>query len=782
MVKRLLFLALLSAVTSVWSQKSILNGYLKDSKTGEPLIGATIFKEGSQIATLSDIDGHYSLELPNGKNSITFVQFGYTKQTQVVDLNANKTINVTLAENAQNLTEVTISSARLDQNITSMDMGVSRLDMKEVSKMPALLGEVDVIKSLQTLPGVSSIGEGASGFNVRGGNIDQNLVLMDEAPVYNSSHLFGFFSVFNPDAVKDLKLYKGSIPAQYGGRASSILDVRMKDGNKKNIEVNGGIGTVFSRLSIEAPLIKDKMGVIVAARRSYLDFVAKPFMKGNNKGMKANFSDFTAKLNWNVNAKNTLSLSGYLGRDIFGSLFDFNYGNTTSTLRWNHVYNTKWFSNLTAFYSDYKYYLKFDDNILNFAMSSRIINQSLKKDFSYYLNSRNTVKFGVQGIYYTFKPGMGSITDQNDFELKFSLPDQHAIEYAAYVNNEQKLTDKLTVQYGLRWSFYNYVGKGTVYQFRDTVPNVSKQISSEETFDFLKNIKFYNVPEPRLAMNYVFNSKNSLKLSYSRMAQYLQMVSNTAASSPFDIYAPASNNLKPLVSDQFALGYYKNLKENTYETSIEIYYKSLQNQLDYIDNSNLILNTYYEADLLQGKGRAYGLEFFVKKNTGKLTGWFSYTLSRTERKTMGISNNNWYLSRFDRTHNVSLVLSYALNKRLSVNANFVYMTGTPATLTDSKLEVQGYYFPNNTENERNNYRISAYHRLDLGLTYDFKRNESRKLKNSITVSVYNIYNRRNAFSTYLRSDPASVSQLNNEAIRYSVIGSFVPAITYNFKF
>ncbi|MBL7932448.1 MAG: carboxypeptidase-like regulatory domain-containing protein [Bacteroidia bacterium] len=380
---KLLVLALLSIAGSLWSQKSVLSGYLKDSKTGEALIGATVYKEGSQTGTLTDLSGYYSLELPVGKSSITFVQFGYLKQTHNLDLNTSKTFNVMLIENPQNLTEVTVSSARLDQNITSMDMGVSRLDMKEVSKMPALLGEVDVIKSLQTLPGVSSIGEGASGFNVRGGNIDQNLVLMDEAPVYNSSHLFGFFSVFNPDAVKDLKLYKGSVPAQYGGRASSILDVRMKDGNKKDVEVNGGIGTVFSRLSIEAPVIKDKMGVIVAARRSYLDVVAKPFMKGEMKDMKANFSDFTAKLNWNINEKNNVSLSGYLGRDVFGSLFDFNYGNTTSTLRWNHVYNTKWFSNLTAFYSDYKYYLKFDDNILNFAMSSRIINKSLKKDFSY---------------------------------------------------------------------------------------------------------------------------------------------------------------------------------------------------------------------------------------------------------------------------------------------------------------------------------------------------------------------------------------------------------------
>jgi hypothetical protein len=782
MVKRILLFILLSAATSAWAQKVVLSGYLKDSTNGEPLIGATILKEGSHTGTVTDVSGYYSLELPIGKNSISFQQFGYIKQTHQLELNSNRTFNVELFENPNTLNEVTISSVKLNRNITTTEMGISRLDMKEVSKMPALLGEVDIIKSLQTLPGVSSVGEGASGFNVRGGNIDQNLVLMDEAPIYNSSHLFGMFSVFNPDAVKDLKLYKGSVPSQYGGRASSILDVRMKEGNKQRLEVNGGIGTVFSRLSIEGPLVKDKMTFIVAARRSYLDVVAKPFMKGDSKGMKANFSDLTAKVNWNVNNKNTLSLSGYLGRDILGSLFDFNYGNATSTIRWNRQYNTKWNSNLTAYYSDYKYYLMFDDNIFKFTMSSRIKNYSVKKDFTYNLNGRNTVKFGAQGIYYTFKPGMGSIIDNNNYEMVFSIPDKHAIEYSAYLNNEQNLSDKLTVQYGLRWSLYNYLGKGTAFYYEDVAPNTRKEIASQKQFKTLQNIQSYNLPEPRLALNYVMNQANSVKASYSRMGQYVQMVSNTAASSPFDIYSPATNNIKPLVSDQFALGYYKNLRENKYESSIELYYKHLDNQLDYIDNSNLILNEQYEADLLQGEGRAYGLEFFVKKNTGKLTGWLSYTLSKTERKTDGISNGDWYLSRFDKTHNANLVLSYAVNKRLSLNSNFVFMSGTPATFTDSKMDVQGYYFPDNTKNIRNNFRIASYHRLDLGMTYDFKKNENRKFKSSITVSAYNVYNRRNAFSTYLRNNPTSTSQISNEAIRYSVIGSIVPAITYNFKF
>jgi outer membrane receptor protein involved in Fe transport len=782
MIKRILFLVLVTASLSTYAQKFTLSGYLKDAKSGAALIGATVYKEGSAIGAFANETGFYSIALPAGKHTISIMQLGYVKQTQVIDLTANTTLSFKLIESANELQEVTVASARTDHNVTSTEMGVSRMSIEEIKKIPSLMGEVDIIKSLQTLPGVTTVGEGATGFNVRGGNIDQNLILLDEAPVYNSSHLMGMFSVFNPDAVKDLKLMKGAIPAQYGGRVSSILDIRMKEGNKNKFEVNGGIGTVFSRLSIEGPIIKDKLSFIIAARRSYIDVVSKPFLKPELKSIKANFSDLTAKLNWYINSKNNISLSGYLGRDIFGAGFDFNYGNTTTTARWNHIYNSKWFSNLTAFYSNYKYYLNFGDNSFKFAWEANIINHSLKKDFSYYVNSRNTLKFGAQGVYYTFKPGIGSTTDKNDLETNFSMPDQHSLEYAVYINNEQKVSEKLSLQYGVRWSFYNYIGKGNAYYFRDTTPNTSKPLIEEKQFSELKNIKFYNVAEPRLAMNYLINNKNSIKASYSRSAQYLQMVSNTAASSPLDIYTPATNNIKPLVSDQLALGYYKNFKENKYEASAEVYYKVLQNQLDYIDNSKLFINKYLESDLLQGKGRAYGLELFVKKSTGKFTGWISYTLSKTERKSLGISNDDWYLSRYDRTHNANLVLSYEINKRFTVNGNFVYLSGTPATLTDSKLEVQGYYFPNNTENKRSNYRITAYHRLDLGVTYDFKKNDGRKWKSSVTLSAYNVYNRKNAFSTYFRNDPKSGNALDNEAIRYSVIGTIVPALAYNFKF
>ncbi len=778
-----LLLFLFTTVISINAQdKFTISGYLKDAKNGEALIGATISKEGTSIGTAANEYGFYSLTLPKGKHTLAINYVGYTTQKKEIELEKNTTLNIEMSEDSKQLEEVVVSSTQVDQNIKTNEMSVARLDIKQIQKMPALLGEVDVVKSIQTLPGVTTVGEGATGFNVRGGNIDQNLILLDEAPVFNSSHLFGLFSVFNPDAVKDVKLMKGSIPAQYGGRTSSVLDIRMKEGNNKKLEVNGGVGTIFSRLSIEAPIIKDKVSFIVAARRSYIDVVAKPFLKGDLKKSELNFYDVTSKINWLVNSKNTVFLSGYFGRDVFAQFFKFNYGNATATARWNHIYSSKWFSNITAFYSKYSYYLNFNNNNFNFDWDASITNYSIKSDYSFFANTRNTLKFGAQGIYYTFKPGDARSIDKNNVTSKTQLPDQHALEYSAYINNEQKISEKLNIQYGLRWSLYNYLGKNSAYYFRDTTENTSKPLVKETVFKDGKNIQFYNVPEPRLSLNYVINPRQSIKASYARSAQYLQIVSNTAASSPLDIYEPATNNIKPLISDQGALGYFQNFFDNKLEASAEVYYKYFQNQLDYIDNSNLFLNKYLEADLLQGFGRAYGLELYVKKNSGKLNGWLSYTLSKTERKVAGISNNEWFLSKYDRTHNINLVVTYDITKRLTLSSNFTYLSGTPSTFFDSKLEVQGYYFPNNTENKRGNYRISPYHRLDLGLIYDFKKNENRRWKSSIAVSIYNVYNRRNAFSVFFRNNPKSTNALDKEAIRFSVIGSIVPAITYNFKF
>ena len=783
MIKYIATTLFLFVVITINAQdKATVSGYLKDSKNGEALIGVTVYKKNSQIATSTNQYGFYSLTLPKGQDTLVISYIGYATQYIPINLTANQTISTDLTEAGAELAEVEVTAEKEDKNISSLEMSVSKLDIKQIQKMPALLGEVDIIKSIQLLPGVTTVGEGASGFNVRGGNIDQNLVLMDEAPVYNSSHLFGFFSVFNPDAIKDVKLIKGGIPAQYGGRASSVLDIRMKEGNNKKLEVNAGLGTVFSRLSIEAPILKNKASFIVAARRSYIDVLAKPFLPSNLGNAKFNFYDLTAKLNWRINDKNTVFASGYFGRDVFGAGFNFNWGNSTATLRWNRVVNSKLFMNLTSFYSNYRYEIGFtsEGNNQKFEWTSNIINYSLKPDFSYYLNNKNTIKFGAQGILFTFKPGTAIITSDNGIATNIGLNNQYAAEYAVYVDNEQKINSRLSLQYGLRWSFFNYVGQGTKYTYRDTIPNESKPLDKEEKITDNSTIAFYNNPEPRLAINYTINNKSSVKIGYNRMSQYLHIVSNTAASTPLDIYTPATNNVKPLIADQVTLGYFRNFKENMFETSAEIYYKDLQNQLDYVDNAALLLNPYLEADLVQGRGRAYGAELYIKKTKGKLNGWVSYTVSKTERKVRGISNEDWFLSKYDRTHNVNTVLIYDLSKRWSFSANFVYQTGTPATFPTVKVEVQGYVIPYNTDNKRNNYRNAAYHRLDVGVTYNFKKNETKKRKQSLVLSIYNTYNRRNTFSTYFRNNPDY--PVNTEAIRYSVIGTIIPAITYNLKF
>ncbi len=765
-------------------EKHTLSGYIKDAKNGELMIGANVFLQGTTTGTSSNVYGFYSLTLPKGKYSITYSLIGYTQQVIEVDLDKDVKLNIELQEEATSLSEVTITEEKEDVNVTSMQMSVAKLDIKQIQKIPALLGEVDVIRSIQLLPGVSTVGEGASGFNVRGGNIDQNLVLLDEAPVYNSSHLFGFFSVFNPDAVKDIKLIKGGIPAQYGGRISSILDIRMKDGNNKKLQLNGGIGSIFSRLSIEAPIIKDKASFIIAGRRSYIDILAKPFLAKSQPGLKDaqfNFYDLTMKANYRIDPKNTLFLSGYLGRDVFGAGFAFNWGNTTTTLRWNHVFQDKLFLNTTFFYSNYDYKIGFKDesNGQKFDWNSQIINYSMKPDFSYYLNEKNTIRFGGQVIIYDFNPAKAIVSSSNG-EVNISLDHKYGNESAIYIDNEQKLGGRINVQYGLRVSFFDYMGKGDAYTYYDTVPNIKKRLKSTKHYNAWESIQKYANIEPRASIKYDINDYSSIKASYNRTSQYIHLVSNTAASTPLDIWTPSTNNIKPQIGDQLAAGYFVNFKENTYETSVEAYYKYMQNQLDYVDNANLFINKYLEAELMQGKGRAYGLEFYVKKAKGTFTGWVSYTLSRTERKVDGLSKDLWYVNRYDRTHVLNTVAMYDISKRWNLSANFVFYSGTPATFPDAKLEIQGYTINYNTTEMRNNFRVPAYHRLDLSATFDLTKSETKKWKSNLVFSVYNVYNRRNPFSIYFRSvkdDPSKT-----EAVRYSVVATFIPAITYNFKF
>jgi hypothetical protein len=771
--------------------KFTLSGYIKDAANGEGLIGATVQVTALQTGVAANVYGFYSLSLPAGKHQVVVNSVGYTPQTFEIDLKANQKLDVQLAEAQQELEEVVVTSERPDDNVQKIEMSVNRLDVKTIKAVPAFLGEADVIKAIQLLPGISSVGEGSAGYNARGGGVDQNLVLQDEAPVYNTSHLFGFFSVFNPDMIKDVKLVKGGIPAQYGGRLSSSLDVRLKEGNNKKFETTGGIGTVFSRLTLEGPIAKDKASFIIGARRSYIDVLAQPFLGNTDfNGAKLYFYDLTAKVNWDVTPKDKVFLSGYLGQDVFGAsnIFGNQYGNSTATLRWNHIFGDKLFGNFTAFYSNYNYSLNFNQENSNFDWKSNVVNYSFKPEFNWFLNDKNTITFGGQAIYHDFRPG-DAVTTNGGVSTNVGLPHKYALETALFIGNEQTLTKRLSAHYGLRYSWWNYLGTGEARLYPDR-PNYAPgqnpralQPAQVVPYGSGEPIQTYGNFEPRLALKYELNPANSLKLSYNRMAQYLHLLSNTAAASPLDLWVPSTNNIKPQISDQIALGYFRNFKDNMFEASVEVYYKDLQNQIDYIPGANLLLNPNIEGELLYGKGRAYGAEFFLKKNTGKLTGWVSYTLSRTERLVNGINRNEWFAARFDRTHNLNVSLQYELNKRWSFSTNFVYQSGTPATFPTERVEFQGYTsLPFIGDYSRSNVRIPAYHRLDLSATLQGKKGRflGRDFEKYWVFSVYNFYNRRNPYSTYFQADPDNAQ--NNQAVRFSVIGSFVPSASFNFKF
>lgn len=786
MRKILLFILSLFYLTNLYAQeKYTVNGYIKDAANGEGLIDVSVYVQEIKTGTTTNAYGFYSLTLPKAQYNLVFTYVGYEKVLKVVDLTIqDQKLDIELKDDSKVLQEVVVTTKKADENVKSLEMSVNKVDIKTIQKMPALLGEVDIIKSIQYLPGVTSVGEGTSGFNVRGGGIDQNLVLLDEAPVYNSSHLFGFFSVFNPDAIKDVKLIKGGIPAQYGGRISSILDVRMKEGNAKKPQFSGGIGSIFSRFTYERPIFKDKGSFIVALRRSYIDILAKPFLKDDLKGSRFYFYDFTAKGNVRINDKNTLFLSGYFGRDTFGADFGFNWGNATTSFRWNHVFNNKLFLNNTIFYSNYDYALQSDLKKKNtqdaFRWKSNIITYSIKPDFTYYPNANNTINFGGQITYYTFNPGQ-AVAISGGVERAIGLADKFAAESALYIGNEQKINSKISLQYGLRYSLYDYLGKGNALELGDAPTEGERRpVKSTTPFNWGQSIKKYGNFEPRFAANIGLGENNSIKLSYNRLVQYLHLLSNTTASSPLDVWTPSSNNIKPQLADQVALGYFHNFDDNMYETSVEVYYKKLYNQIDYIRNADLLLNPTVEGDLLFGDGRAYGAEFYVKKTKGKFNGWVSYTLARTERKIPGLNLNNWFPSRIDKTHNLAIVGIYDLNKTWTFSTNFIFSTGTPASFPTNKFVWQDIALPHNYYDTRNTYRIPASHRLDISATRQNKHAFFKRGTSEWVFSIYNVYNRRNPFSVFVRQNEND--QTKTEAVRYAVFGTIIPAVTYNFKF
>ncbi len=768
--------------------KYTLSGYLRDASNGEGLIGATIYVDEIKGGTVTNVYGYYSLSLPAGTYNITYNYLGYIAVKEVMSLQENKTYTLEMKPDELLLQAVEITAEQVNRNVTSLETGINRLDSKTVKNVPQFMGEVDIIRTIQLLPGVTTVGEGATGFNVRGGNIDQNLILLDEATVFNSSHLFGFFSVFNADAVKDLTLYRGGIPARYGGRLSSVLDVRQKEGNTKKFGGAAGIGLISSRLMLEGPIVKDKASFMVAGRRSYGDLFA-PIVNPDLKGNQLFFYDVNAKVNYEIDDKNRIYLAGYLGLDkfVFDDQFSSSWGNNTATLRWNHLFSNRMFSNFTAVYSDFTYSLGVPSGANAFDWRAGIRNYTLKADFSYFPNVKNTLDYGMEAIYYRFSPGIAKGVGGESFFNEIVVPKEFATEIAVYISNKQTITEQLSVQYGLRYSHFLNVGKRTVYLYENDTPTSDDAIIGTENYNTGEVIADYGGFEPRLLVNYTLDPRHSVKLGYNRMRQYLHLVSNTTSATPLDIWTPAGKYVKPAIADQVSLGYFRNFKDNTYELSVEVYYKNYQNLLDYKDNAQLLLNDHIETELLSGKGRAYGFEMQFQKVKGRLTGWVSYTLARTERQVDGINLGDYYPANYDKTHDVSVVGMFKLNEKWQFGGTFAYMTGRPITYPDSRFVYESIVVP--VYNNRNGARTPAYHRLDLSATVVSQKNSEKvffffdrpeKWESSWTFSLYNVYARRNPYSIFFRQDADNPQQ--TDAYRLSIFGSIIPGITWNLNF
>lgn len=765
----------------VLAEKVTLSGYLKDKANGEALIGATIYIPQLKTGVITNPYGFYSISVPQGTYSVTFSFVGYETQSPFVNLSESKQLNVLLEEDSKQIDEVVVTGEKKNRNVENLQMSMEKVQVKLVKKLPSFMGEVDIIKSITLLPGIQNGGEGSSGLYVRGGGPDENLMILDEAPVYNASHLMGFFSVFNSDAIKDVQVYKGGIPAEYGGKASSVIDIRMKDGNSQQLGMSGGIGNISSRLTIEGPIIKDKWSFIVSGRRTYADVVGKAIGIEELKDNQLYFYDLNLKTNAQINDRNRLYLSAYMGDDYFksGESIYMRWGNITSTARWNHLFSNKLFSNTSLIFSRYNYNLGVPGNSADqFDWTSQISDYNFKEDFTWYLNSKNKLTLGFNVIYHHFEPGEVDANEGSYFsDLK--LTNYNAIDNSLYVSNEQSIGPKLTLRYGLRYSYFQQIGKGKVREYENPDQPNEDEVTDVKEYGAGELIPppYHNL-EPRLAVKYMLSPESSLKASYNRMAQNLHLISNTNSPTPLDIWLPSNHYIKPLIANQVGLGYFRNFKNNMFETSAEVYYKKMKNVVDYIDGAELFLNEDLETELLNGKGWAYGLELYAKKQEGRLTGWLSYTLARSMREIQGINNGKAYPSSYDRTHNVSVVANYELAKRLNLSSTWVFQTGSPTSYPIAKYDVDGttmYYYA-----DRNSNRIPDYHRMDVSLTYDFKKNDRRKVKQSLNLSVYNLYARRNAYSVTFRQNEENPNI--SEATRLSIIGSVIPAITYNFNF
>lgn len=760
-----------------------ISGKIIDASTEEFLFGASVKVIGKSKGATTDFEGNFKFSLKEGNYELEIKSFGYTSQKKTISLKANMVLNVQLSPEVNQLGEVVIVSESPEKNVESTEMGTVKMDIEEIKKMPAFMGEVDIIKSIQTLPGVTTVGEGATGFNVRGGAIDQNLILLDNSPLYSSSHLFGFFSVFNADAISDVELYKGSIPSMYGGRASSVLDIHQKEADYNKIKGEGGIGVVSSRLTLQAPIKKDKASILVSGRRSYADIFLK--LNPDLRDQQAYFYDLNTQISYKVNPKNKLLLSGYYGRDVFnfGELFGFDWGNTALSLRWKHTFNDRLFLTTSLIYTNYDYSLG-GDNF--FIWTAKIRNYNGKTDFTYYFGKKDEnekynhkLTFGVSSLLYHFFPGDVDFKGENEnLFTDIKIPREEAWENGFYIADDWKVNKKISISYGLRYSSFIVFGGKQLSIYEDNVPKSKETIIGTKQYESNEIAQHYGGFEPRLGVKYSLSEESSVKAGYNRMRQYVQLVSNSTNGLPTDIWKPSDYYTKPLISDQVAVGYFRNFKKNMYEASSEIYYKWQQNVIDYKNGAELFFNPELEQELLEGEARSYGLELMIKKNKGKLTGRVSYTLSQSERKVDSeyaeerINNGEYYAANQNKLHDLTIITSYEFTPRFSLSGNFSYSSGRPYTPASSKYVYQGITLSH--YELRNNDQIPAYHRLDLSATLkNKKKKEGQKWESSWNFSIYNLYARKNVFSYNFGAESVT---------RLSILGTIIPAVAYNFKF
>jgi len=758
--------------------KFTLSGYVSDGNSGEELIGVTVYISSLKTGVVTNVYGFYSITLPQGNYVIQYSYLGYTTDEGKIELNRDLTQNIELLSSVETMEEVVITGEAEDINITSLEMSVERIDIQQLKKMPALFGEPDLIKAVQMLPGVISAGEGTSAYFVRGGSADQNLILIDEAPIYDPSHLFGYISVFNADVIKDSKLYKGGIPASYGGRLSSILDVRTIDGNDKKFAAHAGIGTLASKVMVEGPFKKDVGSYMLSARRSYADLFLS--LSGNENSVL--FYDVNAKVNWNFGPKDRVFIAGYFGRDSFrfGGDFSFDWGNSTGTIRWNHLFSNKLFSNTTFIVSQFDYGLGLEDPALAFRWTSFINEYSFKQRFTWFITTDIELDFGYNGIYRIFKPGKITVDNPNSIFGNTELQHLQAFDHSFFVSNKHTVSDRLSFEYGIRLSLFQQVGPSTVYEYADPRDNVNITITGSEDYEALEPIETNLNWEPRFSGRLLLDKQSSMKISYNRMVQNVHLISSGTVPLPFNTWYPSSTYLKPQIVDQVAIGYFRNLKDNVFEGSVEGFYKWFDNITDFADNADIFFNEHIATEFRQGEAWAYGIEGQVKKVKGDLTGFINYTWSKTERLIPGVNQGRVFFSNYDRRNSVNLLVAYELSDKWSFSTTFTYSSGRPITLPTGQYNFQQYN--PSFISERNGYLLPAYHRMDISAVLTPRKNKNRRMQTSWVFSVYNLYNRKNAFTVYSQDEEINDVRTGNKEFVMIYLFPILPSVTFNVDF